>query len=668
MAAKISAADAKKRIEQLKKTINHHRELYHVYDKQEISEAALDSLKKELVDLETEFPQFLTPDSPSQRVAGKPSPEFAKIEHKVAQWSFNDAFTEDDIRAFDERVRRDLAKKIGKTVSPTYTCELKIDGIKIVLEYQDGLLKSAATRGDGKVGEDVTANVRTIESVPLSIDEKRQLIVEGEVWLSQKEFDRINREQKKRSEPEYANPRNLTAGTIRQLDPKIVAARKLSTFIYDLALFAEEISTQDKELEFLRKLGFKVSRDYEVCKNIDEVIAFWKKWQKKKDKQGYWIDGIVIKVNEKKYQDMLGFTGKAPRFAIAFKFPAEQVTTIVENITFQIGRTGVITPVAELKPVQVAGTTVSRATLHNEDEIKRLDVRIGDTVILQKAGDIIPQVLQVLTEMRPAGTKPFRFPKKIKGCGGDGRIERIPGEAAYRCVDKNSVDLLKRKLYYFTSKGVFDIDGLGPKMIDLLMENNLISDPTDIFKIKEGDLLALPRIKEKTASNLIAAIEDARKVTLPRFIMSLSIDGVGEETAELLADKFGSIEKLSAASAEDLQKIEGIGEVVSQDISEWFDGRENMNYVEDLLSEVKIQKEKIGDKLVGLTFVITGTLPTLSRDDAKDLIKKNGGDVSSSVSKNTDFVLSGENPGSKFDRAEQLGVEVLDEEKFLKMI
>ena len=389
------------RLAKLKASIERHRYNYHVLDKPEISDEALDSLKNELVKIETEYPELITPDSPSQRVAGAPLPEFKKVAHKVPQWSFNDAFTIEDIREFDARTKRFLKSQTGKDIWPSYVCELKIDGLKIVSEYKKGLLVGAATRGDGKVGEDVTMNIRTIESVPLRLNKDVDIIVEGEVWLSKRNFEKLNKEQKKKDKPLYANPRNVAAGTIRQLDPSIVAGRRLETFTYDIASYGEKMPVkQELELALLNELGFKVNRYFEPCKNIEEVISFWQKWQKKKDSLDYFIDGVVVKVNEKEYQDILGFTGKAPRYGIAFKFQAEQVTTVVEDIQLQIGRTGVLTPVAHLKPVLVAGSTVSRATLHNEDEIRRLDVRVGDTVILQKAGDVIPDIVKVLVEFR----------------------------------------------------------------------------------------------------------------------------------------------------------------------------------------------------------------------------------------------------------------------------
>ncbi len=674
------------RVELLRKSIEKHRYNYHVLDKPEISEEALDSLKDELVKIEEQYPELVTPDSPTQRVAGKPLDSFKKITHKAAQWSFNDAFSEEDIRAFDERVRKLAGQKFS------YICELKIDGLKIVLEYQKGKLFSAATRGNGVVGEDVTMNVRTIESVPLVLTSPIDITVEGEVWLSKKQFEKINAARAKAGEELFMNPRNMAAGTLRQLDPKMVAERKLDTFIYDIALFGSERGeampdTQKHELDMLRQLGFKVNSHARECATIDGVITFWKEWDKKKTKQDYQIDGVVVKVNERNVQDTLGYTGKAPRFAIAFKFPAEQVTTVLEDIVFQVGRTGVITPVAHLRPVLLAGSTVSRATLHNEDEIRRLDVRIGDTVILQKAGDVIPDIVEVVQELRPKNQrgpgKAFVWPSRVPLCGGDGRIERIPGQAAWRCVDKNSFASHKRRMYHFASKQAFNIEKVGPKIIDVLLQENLISEYADIFTLKKGDLLVLPRFGEKSVDNILESIESARSVTLPRFIIGLSIFNVGEETAYDLAGHFGTLEKLRAATVADLEAISGVGPIVAQSVFDFFRDKENMRIVNDLLKQVTIVEppKKVGGggtavgnavrqnpKVAGKTFVLTGTLSQMTRDEAKEKIRAAGGDVSSSVSKETDYVVAGENPGSKKDNAERLGVPVLGENEFVRMI
>ncbi|OHA19501.1 MAG: hypothetical protein A3C08_02015 [Candidatus Taylorbacteria bacterium RIFCSPHIGHO2_02_FULL_47_18] len=665
--------ETRERLEQLKRTIEKYRYEYHVLDKSDISSEALDSLKHELVEIETKYPELVTADSPSQRVGGAPLPAFKKVPHKVQQWSFNDAFTEEDITDFDERVKRFL--KVGVPIF-SYLCELKIDGLKVVLEYRRGLLTMAATRGDGKIGEDVTENVKRVESVPLMLNESVDIIVEGEIWIGKKNFTRLNEIQKKKEEQIFANPRNIAAGSIRQLNPNVVEERRPDTFIYDIAYYDKTFPyTQKDELELLKRLGFKVNPHFEYCNNIKEIIQYWKKWQKKKSGEDYLIDGVVIKVNERALQERLGYTGKAPRFGIAFKFPAEQVTTTIENISFQIGRTGVITPVAHLRPVRVAGSLVSRATLHNEDEIKRLDVRVGDTVVLQKAGDVIPDIVSVVTELRTGKEKPFRWPSKITECGGDGAIERVSGDAAWRCVNKNSFAIHKRKFYHFASKKAFNVDGLGPKIIDLLLEHKCIFSFDDIFALKRDDLLALPRFAEKSADNLLAAIGAARSVTLARFIVSLSVPQVGEETAEDLANHFCSIEKVRGARFEELEQIVGVGSVVGKAVVDWFANKENRALVGRLLEFVKIEKiapvslrETGAWKLSGKTFVLTGTLVHMSRDEAKAKIKTLGGSVSESVSKKTSFVVAGVNPGSKSEKAKSLAVPVLSESEFLKML
>ena len=656
------------RLDKLKKAIEKYRYEYHVLDKSSISPESLDSLKKELVEIENKYPELITPDSPSQRVSGKPLPEFKKAVHQVPQWSFNDAFTEEDIRDFDERVKKRL-----NLSDLYYVCELKIDGLKIVLEYEKGILRRAATRGDGKVGEDVTQNVRTIESVPLRLRRAVDVVVEGEVWLAKSQFRKLNAEQKKKGELEFANPRNVAAGSIRQLDPKITASRKLSVFIYDLSKSNELMpNTQFEELQYLEEIGFKVNKHRHLCRNIEEMIDFWRKWQKDAAREDYLVDGVVVKVNDRKLQEMLGYTGKAPRFGIAFKFPAEQVTTVVEDIIFQVGRTGVVTPVARLRPVSVAGSLVSRATLHNEDEIKRLDVRIGDTVILQKAGDVIPDIVQVVKELRTKKEKVFVWPKKIVECGSDGKIERISGEAAWRCIDKNSFIIQKRRFYHFVSKHCFDIEELGPKTIDLLLVNGLISCYADIFSLKRGDLLALLRFAEKSADNLLSAIEKAKKVSLSKFIAALSIPQVGEETAIDLANNFKDFQKIAVATFEELEKINGVGPKVAMAITSWFAPAVNKKLISDLLKQVKIEKfvpiVSVSGHLAGKTFVLTGTLKSLERDMAKQKIRERGGAVAETVSKKTSFVVVGENPGSKLARAAALGVPILPESEFLKLV
>jgi len=663
--------EIKDRLLKLRETIEHHRYLYHVLDRQEMPEAALDSLKHELMELERQYPETVTPDSPTQRVAGKPLPEFRKVRHKVAQWSFNDAFSPAEMRDFDARVKR-MLRAHGKG-EPTYVVEHKIDGLKVVLEYERGYLKSAATRGDGVTGEDVTENVKTIESIPLRLRESADVIVEGEVWMRKSVLARLNEERKRQGLEEFANPRNVAAGSIRQLDPKVAASRRLESYIYDISGGAAPVPPrQFEELVRLGEFGFKVNPHFAHCATIEDVIGYWEEWKKRMPNEDYLADGIVVKVDEREYQDALGYTGKAPRWGVAFKFPAEQVTTVVEDIVFQVGRTGVVTPVAHLRPVLVAGSTVSRATLHNEDEIRRLDVRVGDTVILQKAGDVIPDIVSVVKEMRTGKEKPFRWPKRVPACGGDGEIERIPGEAAWRCVDKDSFSVLRRKFYHFVSKHALDIERLGPKIVDQLLDEKLITSFDDIFSLKRGDLLELPRFAEKSVDNLIESIKNAKQTTLQRVIVSLSIPQVGEETAEDLAERFSSMDELMRANFDELERIDGIGPVVGRSIVDWFADNDNRELVYRLLSHLSLQKTQKRDasarSLSGTTFVLTGTLSSMSRDEAKANIKSRGGDVSESVSKKTSYVVAGESAGSKLDKAQKLGVTILNEKEFLALL
>ena len=488
--------------------------------------------------------------------------------------------------------------------------------------------------------------------------------------MGSKELARLNKEQEKLGKPLYANPRNVAAGTIRQLDPEVVASRKLDAFIYDIGTASVPIpKNQETELAMLSELGFKVNKHYEHAGNIEDVIAYWKKWQKRKDKQDYWIDGVVVKVNEKELQESLGYTGKSPRFAIAFKFPAEQVTTVVEDIQIQVGRTGVLTPVAHLRPVLVAGSTVSRATLHNEDEIKRLGVRIGDTVIIEKAGDIIPDVIEVVEGLRPASSKVYKFPSKCPICGSV--VSRSEGEAAHRCTNKNCFAQTLRGLHHFTSKGAMNIEGLGPKVVDLLVEHNLVADPADFYELTVGDIQDLPRMGQKSAENLIVAIGESREPALAKFLFALGIPQVGEETALDLANHFGTLESISQADLASLVAIDGVGEVVAKDIKEYFTDKGNQSLLNKLLRHITLkeaasnQAKKI---LAGKTLVLTGTLETLSRDEAKELIRGAGGNVSSSVSAKTDYVVAGAEPGSKLSKAVSLGVAVIDEAGLQKLI
>jgi DNA ligase (NAD+) len=590
MASKIPK-DIVARVENLRQTINKHRELYHTKDAPEISDEAYDSLILELENLENQYPDLKTLDSPTERVGGAPLKEFVKVKHEVRQWSFDDVFDSASLKKWDEKVRNFIDKAGLSNEKVEYCCELKIDGLKIILTYKDGVFVQGATRGDGSVGEDVTQNVKTIKSVPLKLKEKVSTIAVGEAWIAHSELEKINKERVKNDEPVYANTRNLAAGTLRQLDPKLVSSRNLKAFVYDIESYGGVMpDTQSGELELLTELGFETNPHFGVFNSLDGVEKYYREWAKKKEKLDYGLDGVVIKINSRKIQEALGYTGKSPRWGVAYKFPAEQVTTVVEDIVFQVGRTGVITPVAHLRPVLVAGSTVSRATLHNEDEIKRLDVRVGDTVILQKAGDVIPDIVSVILELREKNSKPFVWPKTIPLCGGDGSIERVPGQAAWRCVNKDSFEQHKRKMYHFVSKHAFNIEKMGPKILDVLLNENLITDFADIFTLKKGDLLQLPRFAEKSVDNILASVEKSRKVTLARFIIGLSILNVGEETAIDLAERFKTIDKFKNVKIEELESIEGVGPIVAKSVYDFFQDKNNIKIVNDLLKQVTVEE------------------------------------------------------------------------------
>lgn len=673
----LAKPEAQKRIIKLRQEIERYRYDYHVLNKLDISEAVLDSLKKELYDLEALYPDLITPDSPTQRVAGQALDKFEKVTHKITQWSFDDAFSRADMDDWQERLLNYLEKETNRRPSAVdYVCELKIDGLHVVLTYENGYLVQAATRGDGKVGENVTQNIKTIESVPLKLTEPVNIIVEGEIWLGRKMLAKINSEKEKSGEPPFANPRNAAAGTIRQLDSSVVAKRKLDTFIYDIS-DGEIPATQQKELERLEQLGFKVNKLRRLCKNLDEVADYWQEWQKKKESQDYWIDGVVIKVNERSLQNMLGYTGKAPRWGIAFKFPAEQATTVVEEVYVQVGRTGALTPVARVRPVQLAGTTVTHSTLHNFDEIERLGLKVGDTVIMEKAGDVIPKIVEVLPRLRTGHEKNIPVPRKCPVCGSEvGRKiiqeEKEKSGAILFCKNKNCFAQELEHINHFVSKKAFDIDHCGVKIVEQLVNAGLIKDAADLFTLTVGDLEELERFGEKSARNLVEAVSAAKSVTLARFINALGIPQVGEETAEDLAEHFLTLEKFMAANYDELREINGVGEKVAKSIVEYFKEKKNLDYIEKLLKNgvvIKKQKhESKAGKLSGQTFVLTGTLARMSRDEAKEKIKSLGGDVNESVSKNTTAVIAGESPGSKYDKAKDLGVKVLSEEEFLKII
>jgi DNA ligase (NAD+) len=660
-------------------------------DKELVPIEVEDSLKKELFDLEQKFPELITPDSPTQRVGGKPLEKFEKVRHPKPMLSFNDAFSEKDMEDWLERISKLLTRDEISQVD--FYCEPKLDGLAIELIYENGVFKIGSTRGDGIIGEDVTQNLKTIEAIPLKLRdfsevikdlEKEELkevaenirkgglkevVVRGEAIITKKNFEIVNKEQAKQGLPTFANPRNLAAGSIRQLDPKITAKRRLDSTAYDLVSDLGQ-KTHEEEHKILHILGFKTNNKYsKFCKNLKEVFEFHDFWYKNREKLPYEIDGVVVQINNNKIFEKLGVVGKAPRAAIAFKFPLKQATTIVEDIKVQVGRTGAITPVAILKPVEVGGVTISRATLHNEDEIKRLGVRIGDTVIVGRAGDVIPDIVKVLPELRTGKEREFKMPKTCPACGE--KLIKPEGEVVWRCPNPKCFARQREYFYHFISKAAFDIVGLGPKIVDRLIDEGLVSDPADLFKLKEGDILPLERFAEKSAQNLISAIQSRKKITLPRFIYALGIRNIGEETAQDLAKYFGSIEKLKKASLEELQKIMDIGPVVAKSIYDWFREKRNLEFLEKLKKvgvEIVEEKKPKSQPLRGKTFVLTGGLETMTREEAKEKIRLLGGEVSESVSKKTDYVVVGKEPGSKLDKAKQLGIKTISEKEFLSLL
>ena len=581
--------EAKQRIKKLKELINYHRHLYHVLDKQEISDAALDSLKKELFDLENHFPEFVTPDSPTQRVGGEPLKEFKKVTHVSRMLSLNDVFSKEDFHDWINRISKLLNQQAtasggvppegGKKNQLDFYCELKIDGLAIELEYENGIFKTGSTRGDGLVGEDITQNLKTVEAIPLSISSLRagrsNLVIRGEVFISKKEFKAVNASQKEKGLPLYANPRNIAAGSVRQLDPKITAARKLDFFAYDIATDLG-IAEHEQEHQKLKELGFKINSKNAYCKSIEDVFAFYENAGKIREKLDYEVDGVVVVINDNVIYEKLGTVGKAPRGAVAFKFAQSQATTVIEDVKIQVGRTGAMTPVAILRPVQISGITITRATLHNEDEIKRLGIKIGDTVIVGRAGDVIPDVIKVLPELRTGKEKSIVMPKKCPACGT--LLEKSGSEVLLRCPNPNCFARKRRSFYHFVSRGAFNIEGLGPKIINRLLDEGLVQDPSDIFSLKEGDVNQLERFGEKSAENLIASIAEKKHITLPKFIYALGIRNVGEETAIDLAHQFSNIQSLQQSTLEQLQQIFDIGPVVAMSTHEWFQDAGNMKF------------------------------------------------------------------------------------------
>ena len=666
---------AHKRIIKLKEQLAELNHAYFALDKPIASDAVRDSLKRELKSLEDEYPDFITLDSPTQRVGGKALGKFEKVRHSIPKYSLDDVFSFDEVLEFDARVKRFLDLPSGQDI--IYTGELKIDGLNMTFIYERGLFKRAITRGDGVVGEDVTHTIKTVESVPLKLKQPLDIEVGGEIYMPIKSFEALNKLAAKNDEEPFANPRNAAAGTVRQLDPSIAASRDLQAFFYAVYTRLKDadsnrsITTQFATLAYLRSLGFRVEKHFGVFKNIAAVKDFLVKAENLRDSLGFQIDGVVIKVNNLNSQARLGRTAKCARWAVAYKFAAEEATTVVEDIQVQIGRTGVLTPVAHLKPVKVAGSTVARATLHNADEIKRLTVKIGDTVIIQKAGDVIPDIVKVLSKLRTGREKEFKMPECCPVC--NSKIIQKAGEVAYRCANPNCYAQQREKIYHFVSRHAFNIDGLGPKIIDQLLEHDLIKDAADIFTLSKNELEPLERFAEKSASNLAASIEKAKRVSLLKFIFALGIRNVGEETAIDLAENFSALDKIKNASLENLEQIKDVGPVVAQSIYDYFREPKNIRLISKLLKNgvtitAALQSPPKNQKLSGQIFVLTGTLESLPREEAKQKIRSLGGEISESVSKKTSFVVAGENPGSKLDKARELGVRIITEKEFLEVI
>jgi len=660
---KLDFTKAQDRAAKLRELIDEFRYQYHVLDDPTVSDEVYDSLTVELREIEHEFPELVTPDSPTQRVGGVPLEKFEKVRHIAPMLSLNDVFNKEDIYDWERRVQRLLPG-----VKLDYFCELKIDGLSMMLTYENGKLVRATTRGDGQVGEDVTSNVRTINSIPLVLRKALpgRLDVRGEVYMSKKVFEKVNKKMADEGLQTYANPRNLAAGSIRQLDPSVTAARQLDSYIYDIMAGLDVSTHEEKHIE-LAELGFKTSKYVKHCETIDEVIEYCKYWDDKRNSLDFQVDGIVVIVNSNKIFDKLGAVGKAPRGAVAYKFPAEQVTTIIEEIRVNVGRTGALTPFAVMKPVKVAGSTVSRATLHNEDEIKRKDIRIGDTVVLQKAGDIIPEIIRPLPELRDGSEKIFKMPTICPMCGG--KVVKPEGEAVARCISTTCFAIEREQLIHFASKDAFDIDGLGEKIVDQLLTEGIISDAADFFALKEGDLAGLERFGAKSAANLVQAIADKKTVSFSRFLFGLGIRHVGAVTASDLAAHFGNIESIRGATVEELSEIEGVGEVVAKSIYDWFREPRNLKLLTKLKDNgVGYEAARRGDKLAGQTFVITGSLESMTREEAEEKIRTLGGKASGSVSKSTTYLVTGAGGGSKLAKAESLGVKIINEETLAKLL
>jgi DNA ligase (NAD+) len=656
--------DVKQRIEQLRSAIREHNYRYYVMDDPIISDAEYDALMRELTALEEAHPELITPDSPTQRVGSEPSPGFAPVVHGEPLLSLANVFSFEELDAFRERVE----KQVGRAVS--FVCELKIDGLSVSLDYESGVFVRGATRGDGHTGEDVTANLRTVRSLPLRLNEPVTINVRGEVFINRKDFLAFNEERQRAGESPFANPRNAAAGSLRQLDPRMTAKRPLDVFLFAVeSRLHSQVKTQAEALEYLRGLGLRVNPHFRLCTSFDQVFEYIRTWEEKRSSLPYEIDGIVIKVNEFELQHALGTTARSPRWAVAYKFPAQQVITRVLNIAVQVGRTGALTPLAELEPVTVAGSTVSRATLHNEDIVRSRDIRIGDYVVLQKAGDVIPEIVRSLEERRDGSEVVFKMPEHCPSCGE--RVVREPGEAVVRCINNQCPAQRLERLVHFASKGALDIEGLGPAIVGQLLEKGLVRTPADFYRLKKEDLLSLERFGEKSADNLLAAIEESRNQPMARVLYGLGIRFVGEEAAREVAQAVGSFQNLMKLGKEELLAIPTVGEKIAQSILNFFSLPENTALVQELLDLglAKTQGEQAAEQvLAGLTFVVTGRLEGFTRSGIEEFLRSLGANVSSSVSRRTDYLVAGPGGGSKLQKAEELGVPVLSEQELLDFL
>lgn len=658
--------EAKRRIEELRKEIDRHAYKYYVLDDPEISDVEYDRLMKELTELEDQYPELKTPDSPTVRVGLRPIDSFKEVVHEHRLFSLDNTYSAEEVMQFDKRIREAL-----NVDSVQYVCELKIDGLSISLKYEDGLLLRGATRGNGFVGEDVTENIKAIKSIPLRLRKDLSIELRGEVYLPKDVFNELNKVRAESNLQLFANPRNAAAGTLRQLDPREVSKRKLSAFFYQIVEPERfGLKSQSEQLEFLRTIGLKVEPNFEVADGTEDVIEFWKKWSGLKSSLNYAVDGTVVKVEDLHLQQELGYTTKAPRWAIAFKFPAEQATTKLTGVTLGVGRLGTITPVAELEPVQLAGTTVKRASMHNFDFVREKDIRIFDTVIVEKAGEIIPQIVKSIPDKRTGEEQRINPPSQCPVCGGQVGKEREE-DVALKCLNPACPAKLSRRIQFFCSRDAMDIEGLGEKLVERIVEAGLVKRPSDLYKLSENDLLDLGEgIGEKTAGKLIEAIDKSRKNPLFKLITGLGIPGVGSKLARDLSNYFGSLHALISASEMELKEVSGIGEQLASDIRNYLSAAGVREEIEELMKYVNTQEESVGGikPLKGLKFVVTGTLPNYSRKEIQEKIIELGGEVVSSVSKNTDYLLVGENPGSKEGKARSLGIKIIGEKEFEEMV